>query len=82
MEKTNINFVSDMNSVNDSVNVVVGCGLAGIVIANKIATELNEPVVIMERKDHIGGTCYDYVDSETGIHVHKYGPHIFRTNST
>lgn len=82
MEKANINFVSDMNSVNDSVNVVVGCGLAGIVIANKIATELNEPVVIMERKDHIGGTCYDYVDSETGIHVHKYGPHIFRTNST
>ena len=62
-------------------NLVVGCGLAGIVIANKIANELKEPVLIIDSKDHIGGTCYDYKDDVTGITVHKYGPHIFRTNS-
>lgn len=82
MTKASMNFISDIHSINANTNVVVGCGLAGIVIANKIATELNEPVVIIDRKDHIGGTCYDYIDTETGIHVHKYGPHIFRTNST
>lgn len=61
-------------------NLVVGCGLSGIVIANKIATELKEEVLIIDSKNHIGGTCYDYKD-ENGITVHQYGPHIFRTNS-
>ena len=61
-------------------NLVVGCGLSGTVIANKIATELKEPVLIIDSKEHIAGTCYDYKDS-SGITVHKYGPHIFRTNS-
>lgn len=61
-------------------NLVVGCGLSGVVIANKIATELNEDVLIIDSKNHIAGTCYDYKD-KTGITVHKYGPHIFRTNS-
>lgn len=61
-------------------NLIVGCGLSGIVMANKIANELDQEVVIIDSKDHIGGTCYDYKDN-TGITVHKYGPHIFRTNS-
>ena len=61
-------------------NLVVGCGLSGIVIANRIAKELNQKVLIIDSKNHIGGTCYDYKDA-SGITVHQYGPHIFRTNS-
>lgn len=61
-------------------NLIVGCGLTGATIARKIAEELNEKVVIIDKKDHIAGTCYDYKDP-CGITVHKYGPHIFRTNS-
>jgi len=61
-------------------NLVVGCGLSGATIANKIATELNEDVLVIDSKDHIAGTCFDYKD-ENGITVHKYGPHIFRTSS-
>ena len=77
MAKQNVRYISDTSSVNENTNFIVGCGLSGIVMANKIATELNEPVVIIDKKDHIGGTCFDYIDNETGIHVHKYGPHIF-----
>lgn len=61
-------------------NLVVGCGLSGAIIANKIANELNEEVLIIDSKNHIAGTCYDYKD-ENGITVHQYGPHIFRTSS-
>ena len=59
--------------------IIVGCGLAGIVIANKIANELDKKVLIIEKRNHIGWNCYDYYD-ENGILVHKYGPHIFHTN--
>ena len=61
-------------------NLVVGCGLSGAVIANKIAHELREEVLIIDSKSHIGGTCYDYKDAN-GITVHMYGPHIFRTSN-
>lgn len=66
--------------MSGKLNLVVGCGLSGAVIARKIAEDLQEEVVIIDSKEHIGGTCYDYKD-QTGITVHKYGPHIFRTNS-
>ena len=59
--------------------IIVGCGLAGIIMAEKIATQLNKKVLIIEQRNHIGGNCYDYYD-ENGILVHKYGPHIFHTN--
>lgn len=61
-------------------NLIVGCGLSGIIMARRLAEELNEKVIIIDAKEHIGGTCYDYKD-ENGITVHKYGPHIFRTSS-
>lgn len=61
-------------------NLIVGCGLSGAVMANKLANELNETVLVIDKKDHIAGTCYDF-KNEHGITVHKYGPHIFRTNS-
>lgn len=60
--------------------VIVGAGLAGLTMAEKIANELNERVLIIEKRNHIGGNCFDYYN-EDGILIHKYGPHIFHTNS-
>jgi UDP-galactopyranose mutase len=60
--------------------LVVGAGFSGCVIAERIATQLGERVLIVESRDHIGGNAYDYFD-ENGILVHKYGPHLFHTNS-
>lgn len=59
--------------------IIVGCGLTGSVIARYLADH-NVNVEIWERRNHIGGNMYDYVDSY-GILVHKYGPHTFHTNS-
>lgn len=60
-------------------NLIVGCGISGAVMANKIATELHEEVLIIDEKPHIAGNCYDYWD-KNGICVHQYGTHIFHTN--
>jgi len=61
-------------------NLIVGAGFSGAVIANLIAEKLNEKVVIIDKKNHIAGNSYDYKD-ENGIMIHKYGSHIFHTNS-
>jgi UDP-galactopyranose mutase len=61
--------------------LVVGCGLSGAVIAERIASTLGRRVLILESRDHIGGNCYDYIDEETGILMNKYGAHLFHTNS-
>lgn len=57
--------------------LIIGCGLSGAVIARHLA-EQGKEVVIWERRDHIGGNMYDYVD-EHGFLVQKYGPHTFHT---
>jgi len=59
--------------------LIVGAGLAGCVSAERIATQLNKKVLIVEKRNHIGGNCYDYPDSK-GILIHKYGPHAFHTS--
>ena len=59
--------------------IVVGSGFAGSVIAERIANVLNQKVLIIEKRNHIGGNCYDYRD-ENNIIVHKYGPHFFHTD--
>ncbi|MDX9814015.1 MAG: UDP-galactopyranose mutase [Sulfurimonadaceae bacterium] len=59
--------------------IVVGSGLAGVVIAEQIATKLDKKVLIIEKRNHIGGNCYDFKD-ENDILIHKYGPHLFHTN--
>jgi UDP-galactopyranose mutase len=59
--------------------IIVGAGMAGCVMAERIANILDKKVLIIEKRDHIGGNCYDYYD-ENGILIHKYGPHIFHTN--
>jgi UDP-galactopyranose mutase len=60
--------------------LIVGCGLSGAVIAEKLANEYSKEVTIIEKRDHIGGNCYDYIDPETGILLNKYGAHLFHTN--
>jgi len=59
--------------------VIVGSGFAGSVIAERIANVLNKKVLVIEKRNHIGGNCYDYRTKERII-VHKYGPHLFHTN--
>lgn len=59
--------------------IIIGAGFAGAVVAQKMA-EKGKKVLILEKRDHIGGNCYDEND-EHGILIHKYGPHIFHTNS-
>jgi UDP-galactopyranose mutase len=61
-------------------NLIVGAGFSGAVIANLIATILDEEVVVIDKKDHIAGNCYDYRD-KNGIMIHKYGSHIFHTSN-
>lgn len=58
--------------------LVIGCGLTGAVIARYLAEKCNKKVKILERRSHIGGNMYDYID-EHGILVQKYGPHTFHT---
>ena len=60
--------------------LIVGAGFAGSVMAERIASQLNKKVLIVEKRNHIGGNAYDEYD-EHGILIHKYGPHIFHTNS-
>ena len=59
----------------------MGAGFAGAVLAERLANGSNKTVLIVDKRNHIGGNAYDYYD-EAGILVHKYGPHIFHTNST
>jgi UDP-galactopyranose mutase len=61
--------------------LIVGCGLSGIVIAERIANILNKKVLIIDKRDHVGGNIYDYIDKETNILVSKYGAHLFHTNN-
>ena len=61
-------------------NLVVGAGFSGAVIANLIANELGEKVLIIDKKDHVAGNSYDYTD-KNGIMIHKYGSHIFHTSN-
>ena len=60
--------------------LVVGAGFAGSVIAERLARKFNKRVLICDRRNHIGGNAYDHYNDQ-GILVHKYGPHIFHTNS-
>lgn len=59
--------------------LIVGSGFAGSVLAERIANELKKDVIIVEKRNHIGGNCYDEYD-DNGILIHRYGPHIFHTN--
>lgn len=58
--------------------IIVGAGIAGATVARKLAEESNKKVLVLERRNHIGGNCYDKPDDH-GILIHEYGPHIFHT---
>jgi UDP-galactopyranose mutase len=60
--------------------LVVGAGFAGSVIAERLARCSGKKILLVDRRPHIGGNAYDHYDDE-GLLVHKYGPHIFHTNS-
>jgi UDP-galactopyranose mutase len=60
--------------------LIVGAGFAGSVLAERLATERNERVLLIDRRNHIGGNAYDRYDDD-GLLIHQYGPHIFHTNS-
>jgi UDP-galactopyranose mutase len=60
--------------------LIVGAGFAGSVLAERLATERGEKVLLIDRRPHIGGNAYDRFD-EAGLLIHQYGPHIFHTNS-
>lgn len=59
--------------------LVVGAGFAGSVLAERLASR-GDRVLVIDRRDHIGGNAYDHLD-EAGVLIHRYGPHIFHTNS-
>jgi UDP-galactopyranose mutase len=60
--------------------LIVGAGFAGSVLAERLASTENKKVLIIDKRNHIGGNAYDYYNDD-GILIHKYGPHIFHTNS-
>lgn len=60
--------------------LIVGAGFAGSVLAERLASIGDQKVLIIDQRDHIGGNAYDYFNKD-GILIHKYGPHIFHTNS-
>jgi UDP-galactopyranose mutase len=61
--------------------VVVGSGFFGATVAHQLATQYGLPVLVLERREHIGGNSYSRVDGETGIEYHAYGSHIFHTSN-
>ena len=61
--------------------LVVGAGFAGAVLAERLAHGMGKRVLVIDKREHVGGNTFDYLDA-AGILVHKYGPHIFHTNST
>ena len=58
--------------------IVVGAGLSGAVIAERASSQLGLTSLVIDKRDHIGGNCYDYIDQH-GIRVSLYGVHIFHT---
>lgn len=60
--------------------LIVGAGLFGLTMAERLCTVLGKRVLLIDRRDHIGGNCASEFDSITGIECHKYGAHLFHTS--
>src|SRR6185312_5276370 len=60
---------------------VVGSGFFGLTIAERVASQLDKRVLVVERRPHIGGNAYSEPEPETGIEVHVYGAHLFHTSN-
>ncbi|WP_024876598.1 UDP-galactopyranose mutase [Saccharomonospora piscinae] len=61
--------------------VVVGSGFFGLTVAERAASQLGKRVLVLERREHIGGNAYSEAEPETGIEVHRYGAHLFHTSN-
>ena len=59
--------------------MIVGAGFAGSVLAERLS-RLGRKILLVDKRNHVGGNAFDYYN-EDGILIHKYGPHIFHTNS-
>ncbi len=66
---------------NDPELVVVGAGLFGLTVAERVAAGLGRRVLVLERRDHIGGNAWSEREPTTGIEVHRYGAHLFHTSN-
>lgn len=75
-------LLKNIDGLGNYSMLVVGAGLFGATIAEHAAELLDKRVLVIDRRDHIAGNVYSYSDVETGIEVHKYGPHIFHTSNT
>ena len=60
--------------------LIVGAGLAGCTVAERLASQLGATVLLVDRREHLAGNAYDPIDRD-GLQYHQYGPHIFHTNS-
>lgn len=60
--------------------LIVGAGFAGSTMAERLATQLGKKVLLVDKRNHVGGNAYDRYD-DAGVLIHQYGPHIFHTNS-
>lgn len=63
------------------LHVIAGAGIFGITLARRIAEDLRQPALLVERRGHIGGNCHSRFDAQTGIECHRYGSHIFHTRN-
>ncbi|MGH3622369.1 MAG: UDP-galactopyranose mutase [Sciscionella sp.] len=61
--------------------IVVGSGFFGLTVAERVATQLDKRVLVLERREHIGGNAYSEPEPETGIEIHRYGAHLFHTSN-
>ncbi|HZE02880.1 MAG TPA: UDP-galactopyranose mutase [Pseudonocardiaceae bacterium] len=61
--------------------IVVGSGFFGLTIAERVASQLDRRVLVLDRRHHIGGNAYSEAEPETGIEVHRYGAHLFHTSN-
>lgn len=61
--------------------IVVGSGFYGLTVAERAASQLDKKVLVVERREHIGGNAYSEAEPETGIEVHRYGAHLFHTSN-
>jgi UDP-galactopyranose mutase len=61
--------------------VIVGSGFFGLTVAERSAATLDKRVLVLDRRDHIGGNAYSEAEPETGIEVHRYGAHLFHTSN-
>ena len=70
--------IFSMPDPRDFDYLIVGAGLSGSVAAHLLLKKYpHRKILLIDQRDHIGGNCYDYIETQTGIRVNKYGAHLF-----